>query len=99
MPSTHMNPSGVLLLEVASHVYIYRVYLSYCLLFTKGYFVADAIAYLSSPQCSNIVLSESTHQCQVNTAPSQIEALVPRFQELPTAGFLSELISVHEVHV
>ena len=37
------NPSGVLLLEMASHDYHYRVYLCYCLLFTEGYIVADAV--------------------------------------------------------
>ena len=89
--STHTNPSDVLLLEVASHSYYYKVYLCYCLLFTEGYIVADT--YLSRLQCLNVVLSKSTHQCQINTTPSQIEVLVPKFQEPPTADLLSELIA------
>ena len=79
-----MNPLDVLLLEVASHGYHCRVYLCYCLLFTEG---------------SNVAPSISTCQCQINTTPSQVEALVPRFQEPPTADLLSELSSAHEVHV
>ena len=35
----------------------------------------------------------------VDTTPSQIEALVLRFQELPTADNLSELISAHRAYV
>ena len=36
---------------------------------------------------------------QVNTTPSQIEALVPKFQGPLTADYLSEPISVHEINV
>ena len=50
-------------------------------------------------QCLNVVPSDSTHQCQVNTAPSQIDALVPGFQGPPTANYLSESISIHEINV
>ena len=64
-----------------------------------SFLVADAVAYLLSPQCLNVVLSISTHQCQVNTAPSRINTLVPEFQEPPTANLLSELISIHEINV
>ena len=81
------------------HSYHYKVYLCYCLLFTEGYIVANTIAYLSGPQCLNVVPFVSTHQCQVDTTPSRIEALVPRFQEPLTADILSELFSAHEVHV
>ena len=83
----------------ASHGYHYRVYLCSCLLFTKGYLVADAITYPLSLHCSNVVLSMNTHQCQIDTTPSWIEVLVPRFQEPLTADLLSELSSTHEVHV
>ena len=63
MLSTCMNPSDVLLLEVASHSYYYRVYLCYCLLFAEDYLVVNAVAYLWSPQCLNVMLSKSTGQC------------------------------------
>ena len=86
--------------EAASHSHNYRINLCPCLyLFTESYLVADAIAYLSSLQCLNIAPSISTHQCQVNTAPSQISTLVPGFQKPLTADLLSELISVHEINV
>ena len=95
-----MNSPDVLLQEAASHSYNYRIDLCHCLyLFTESYLVADAITYLLSPQCLNVVPSISTHQCQVNTAPSQINVLVPGLQEPPTAKLLSELISVHEINV
>ena len=94
-----MNSSDILLLKAASHGYYYRVYLCYCLLFTKGYLVADAVAYLLSPQYSDVVLSEGTCQCQFDTTPSQIEASIPRFQEPQTTNYLSELLSTHKVHV
>ena len=68
-------------------------------LFTGSYLVADAIAYLLSLQCLNVAPSINTHQCQVNTALSQINTLVPGFQEPLTADLLSELISVHEINV
>ena len=68
-------------------------------MFTGSYLVADAMANLLSPQCFNVVPSISTHQWQVNTAPSQIDALVPGFQEPPTADLMSELISIHEINV
>ena len=97
--NTRTNSLDVLLHEAASHSYYYRIYLCYCLLFTGSYLVADAIAYQSSPQCLNVVLSNSTHQCQVDTTPSQINALVPEFQEPLTVDLLSELISVHEINV
>ena len=51
------------------------------------------------PSCLNVTLSISTHQCQVNTAPSQINMLVPGFQEPPTADLLLELISIHKINV
>ena len=98
--NTHTKSPDVLLHEVASHGHNYRINQCLCLyLFTGSYFVANAIAYLSSLQCSNVAPSVSTHQCQVNTAPSQIEALVPGFQEPLTADLLSELISIHEINV
>ena len=74
-------------------------YICVIVLFTEGYLVANTIAYLSSPQCLNVVPSISTHQCRVNTTPSQIEASVPRFQEPPTADFWLELSSTHKLHV
>ena len=95
-----MNSPDVLLHEAASHGHNCRINLClYLYLFTWSYLVADAIAYLSSLQCLNVLPSVSTHQCQVNTAPSQINALVPGFQEPLTADLLSELISVHEINV
>ena len=78
--------------ELASHGYLSTEYLCYCLLFSKGYIVADAIAYLMNPQCSYVVPSISTHQCAINTTPLQVEALVPRFQEPLTADDESGLI-------
>ena len=45
------------------------------------------------------MLSISTQQCQVDTAPSQIDVLVPGFQEPLTADLLSELISVQKINV
>ena len=98
--NTHMNSPDILLHEVAPHGQNYRINLCLCLyLFTGSYLVADAIAYLLSLQCLNVVPSVSTHQCQVDTAPSQINVLVPGFQEPLTADLLSELISVHEINV
>ena len=38
-------------------------------------------------------------QCQVDTTPSQINALVPGFQGPPAADYLSESISIHEINV
>ena len=74
--------------------------LCHCLyLSTESYLVADAITYLLGPPCLNIVPPISTHQCQVDTAPSLVNALVPGFQEPLTADLLSELISVHEINV
>ena len=85
---------------MASHGLNHRINLCHCLcLFTESYLVADAIAYLLSKQCLNVVPSVSTHQCQVDRDPSRINALVPGFQEPPTADLLSELISVHEINV
>ena len=95
-----MNSPDVLLHEAASHGYNYRIDLCHCLyLFTESYLVADAVTYLLSPQCLNVVPSISTHRCQVDTAPSQIKALVPGFQEPPTADLLLELISIHKINV
>ena len=68
-------------------------------LFTESYLVADAITWLLSLQCLNVALSNSTCQCQVDTAPSQINALVPGFQGPPAADYLSESISVHKINV
>ena len=79
-----MNSPDVLLHEVASYSLNCRINLCHCLfLLTGSYLVADAIAYLSSPQCLNVVPSVSTYQCQVDTAPSQINALVPRATDSP----------------
>ena len=98
--NTCMNSSDILLREVTPHSHNYRINLYLCLyLFTGSYLVADAIAYLSSPQCLNVAPSVRTRQCQVDTAPSRINMLVPRFQEPLTADLLSELISVHEINV
>ena len=95
-----MSSPDFLLHEAASHSYNYRIDLCHCLyLFTETYLVAEAITYLSSPQYLNVVPSISTHQCQVDTAPSQINMLVPGFQEPLTADLLSELISIHEIKV
>ena len=95
-----MNSPDVLLHEVASHGLNCRINLCHCLyLFTESYLVADAIAYILSPQCLNTVLSVSTHQCQVNTAPSQINVIVAGFQEPPTAVLLLELINIHEINI
>ena len=85
---------------MASHGYNYRIDLCHCLyLFTESYLVADAVTYLLSSQCLNVAPSVSTHQCQVDTASSQINALVPGVQEPPTADPLLELISIHEINV
>ena len=98
--NTYTNSPDILLHEVASHGLNSRINLCHCLyLFIESYLVADAIAYLLSPQCLNVVPSVSTCQCQVNTAPSQINVLVPGFQEPLTANLLSELISVYEINV
>ena len=98
--NTHTNSPDILLHEVVSHGHNYRINLCLCLyLLTRSYLVADAIAYLLSPQCLNVAPSISTHQCQVDTAPSWINMLVPGFQEPPTADLLSELISIHEINV
>ena len=98
--NTCTNSSDVLLCEVASHGHNCRINLCLCLyLFTGSYLVADAIAYLSSLHCLNVVPPVSTHQCQVNTASSQIDVLVPGFQEPLTADLLLELISVQEINV
>ena len=95
-----MNSPDILLREAASHGHNCKINLYLCLyLFTGNYLVADAIAYLSSLQCLNVALFVSTHQCPVDTAPSQINMLVPGFQEPLTADLLSELISVHEINV
>ena len=94
-----MNSSEVLLHKAASHGYCYRIYLCSCLLFTEGYLVADAVAYLSSPLCLNVASYDSTHQCKIDITPSQVNMLVPGFQEPSTADLLSELISIHEINV
>ena len=60
--------------------------------------MGNTIAHLSSPH-HNVVLSISTCQCSVDTTPSRVEALVPRFQEPLTADNFSELISAHEANV
>ena len=74
--------------------------LCHCLyLFTESHLVADTVAYLLSLECLNAAMSVSTHRCQVNTAPSQVNTLVPGFKEPLTASLLSELISVHETNV
>ena len=98
--NTHMNSPDILLHEAASPGHNCRINLCLCLyLFTGSYLVPDTVAYLSSLQCLNVAPSVSTHQCQVDTAPSQIDALVPGFQEPLTADLLSELISIHEINV
>ena len=94
------NSPDVLLHEAASHGPNCRINLCLCLyLFTGSYLVADAIACLLNPQCLNVAPSDSTRQCQVDTAPSLINVLVPGFQEPLTADLLSELISIHEINV
>ena len=75
-------------------VIVLFIYLS-----TESYLVADAIAYLLNPLCLNVAPSIITHQCQDNTAPSQVNALVPGFQGPVTANLLSELISIHKINV
>ena len=98
--NTCTNSPDVLFCEAASHGHNCRINLCLCLyLFTGNYLVADAIACLSSPQYLNVALSASTHQCQVDTAPSLFNVLVPGFQEPLTADLLSELISVHKINV
>ena len=95
-----MNSPDVLLHEVASHSFNCRINLCHCpYLFTESYLVADAIACLLSLQCLIVAPSISTHHCQVDKAPSRINALVPGFQEPLTANLLSELISIHEINV
>ena len=95
-----MNSPDIPLYEAASRSLNYRINLCHCLyLFTESYLVVDAIAYLSSLQCWNVVPSISTCQYQVDTAPSQINALLPGFQEPLTADLLSELISIHKINV
>ena len=90
----------LLLCEVASQGHNCRINLCLCLyLFTGSYLVADAIAYLSSPQCLSDAPSIGTCQCQVNTVPSQIDALVPGFHEPLRADLLSELIIIHEINI
>ena len=98
--NTRTNSPDVLLHEAASHSYNYRLDLCHCLyLSTESYLVANDVTYLSSQQCLNVTLSISTHQYQVDTAPSRINALVTGFQEPLTANLLSELIRVHETNV
>ena len=58
-----------------------------------------SVPLLSSPQCLNVELSNSTHQCLVDTTPSWINVLVPGFQEPSAADYLSESISIHEINV
>ena len=92
------NSPDVLLHEAASHGHNCRINLChYLYLFTESYLVADTIAYLMSSQYLNAAPSISTHQ--VNTAPSQIDVLIPGFQEPPTADLLSKLISIHKINV
>ena len=50
-------------------------------------------------KCLNVVPSDSTHQCLIDTAPSQINTLVPGFQEPLAADYLLESISIHEINV
>ena len=97
---THIQTLDILLHKVASHDHNCRINLCHCLyLFTESYLVADAVTYLSSPQCLNVVPPTSTCRCQVNTAPSWINVLVKGFQEPLTADLLLELISIHEMNV
>ena len=94
------NSPDILLHEAAPHGLNHRINLCLCLhLFTESYLVADAIAKLSCPQCLNVAPSDSTHQCLVDTIPSQINVLVPGFQEPSAANYLSESISIHKINV
>ena len=73
-----MNAFSVSRFRIGISQLLSTVYLCYCLLFSKGYLVADAVAYLSSLQCSYVVPSISTRQCSVDTTPLRVETLVPR---------------------